>query len=97
MSSYVPKNINIFYEILDLLHQFLLHSKLNMEEISPSVLDILFPVLFMCYAWQKQNNIPFGNNMLLEKEWLYIETLTSNILSTGQMLWYKNKKGSELK
>lgn len=65
MSSYVPyitlcTNINIFYKILELLHQFLLHSKLNMEEITPSVLDILFPVLFMRYAWQKQNNIPFG-------------------------------------
>lgn len=97
MPSYVPKNINIFYTILDLLHQFLLHSKLNMEERSPNVLDILFPALFMCYTWQKQNNIPFGTICSWKKERLYLEILTSNILGTRQILQYKNKKGSELK
>lgn len=51
----------------------------------------------MRYAWQKTKQYPIWNNMPLEKEWLYLETLTSNIPGTGQILWYKNKKGSELK
>lgn len=65
-----------------------------MEEVSPNVLDILFPVLFMFRAWQKQTNTPFRNNMLLEKVHLDLETLTS--LSALDR-HYGKKNGSELK
>lgn len=33
----------------------------------------------------------------MERKWLHLQTLTSNILSTRQMLSYIKKKGSELK
>lgn len=69
-SSYVPKNIN-----KHLLQDIWLSTLIPIAQqaqyggdISSNVLDILFPVLSICYACQKQTKIPFGNNMLLEKE-----------------------------
>lgn len=41
----------------------------------------------MCCACQEQANTPFGNNMLLGKEWLYFETLPAYIRNTRQTLW----------
>lgn len=88
MSSCVPRNINKHLSQDTWLSTLIaIAQQAQYEEVSPNVLDILFPVLFMFRAWQKQTNTPFGKNMLLEKEQLDLETLTSNIVSTRQTLW----------